>query len=227
MHDHPYSRTRIKICGLRQVEHVHAAVNAGADAIGLVFYPPSVRNLEIPAAQILRSEIPAFVSAVALFVNPSAELVRAVIARVRPDVLQFHGDEPEAFCAQFDRPYVKAAAAEIGLNLVDFRRRYPSASAILVDTPSAGFGGSGKAFDWSVLSKNASEDRLVLSGGLSFANVREAIATVRPYAVDVSSGVEAQKGIKDSAKIQQFCQAVRDADAVANSSLGNEEKEIV
>jgi phosphoribosylanthranilate isomerase len=212
----PHLRTRIKICGLREAEHVHTAVSAGADAIGFVFYPPSARNIEIVAAQKLRSQIPAFVSCVALLVNPSAADVEKVIASVQPDLIQFHGDESPEFCAQFGRPYVKAAPIQAPADLVNLRLKYPNAAAWLADTPSDGFGGSGKVFDWSLISTNDNAGRLVLSGGLSYANVREAIARVRPYAVDVSSGVESAKGVKDSAKIENFCRAVRSADNAAD-----------
>jgi phosphoribosylanthranilate isomerase len=212
-----HTRTRIKICGLKEAEHVHTAVSAGADAIGLVFYPPSSRNIELAAARALRPHIPAFVSCVALVVNPTAAQVLEIIQSVQPDLLQFHGDEPPEFCAQFGRPYVKAAPIQTAEDLVNLRRRYSSAAAWLADTPSDGFGGSGKVFDWSLISTNDNAGRLVLSGGLSYANVREAIARVRPFAVDVSSGVESAKGVKDSAKIEDFCRAVRLAD-VANAA---------
>ncbi len=211
-----HARTRIKICGLKEAEHVHVAVGAGADALGFVFYPPSPRNLEVSSAKALRSHMPAFVNCVALFVNPSMADVQNVIENVQPDLLQFHGDEPVDFCAHFGRPYIKAAAIEVAGDLVNLREKYANAAAWLVDTPSAGFGGSGKVFDWSLISTNDNAGRLVLSGGLSAANVREAIARVRPYAVDVSSGVESAKGVKDSAKIEAFCKAVRDADLAGN-----------
>jgi phosphoribosylanthranilate isomerase len=213
---HP--RTRIKICGLKEAEHVTTAVRAGADAIGFVYYPPSVRNIDPAAAQRLRAQIPAFVSCVALFVNPSPAEVQNVLTLVQPDLLQFHGDEPPEFCSQFGRPYLKAAAMATAEDLVNLRRRYSSAAAWLVDTPSDGFGGSGKVFDWSLISTNDNAGRLVLSGGLSYANVREAIARVRPFAVDVSSGVESVKGVKDSAKIEDFCRAVREADLAGNQT---------
>jgi phosphoribosylanthranilate isomerase len=207
-----FQRTRIKICGLKEVEHVDAAVSAGADAIGFVFYPPSVRAISVPSAQMLRARVPAFVSVVALFVNPTIEEVNAVIDSVRPDLLQFHGNETPAFCAKFSRPYLKAVAMNETVDLLDLRRRYENAVALLLDTPSAGHGGSGKAFDWSLLSAKDNAGPLVLSGGLNSANVHEAIARVRPYAVDVSSGVEAERGQKDSAKIHAFVRAVRDTD---------------
>ena len=213
-----HARTRIKICGLKKVEHVHAVVRAGADAIGLNFYAPSVRSIDLATAKALRAHIPAFVSCVALFVNPSVADVQNVLENLQPDVLQFHGDEPADFCGQFGRPYLKAAPIEVASDLVNLQQKYANAAAWLVDTPSAGFGGSGKVFDWSLISTNDNAGRLVLSGGLSAANVREAIARVRPYAVDVSSGVESAKGVKDSAKIEAFCKAVRDADLAGNQT---------
>jgi phosphoribosylanthranilate isomerase len=211
--ENPAMRTRTKICGLKEVEHVQACVRAGADAIGLNFYPPSVRSVSVPTAQRLRAHIPAFVTCVALFVNPTPDEVRSVLTHVAPDLLQFHGSETPEFCAQFGRPYLKAVAVDGSLVLLDFASQYANAAAILVDTPSAGHGGSGRVFDWSLLTKSELAVPLVLSGGLNAENVREAISRVRPYAVDVSSGVESQKGVKDSCKIEAFLQAVRVADA--------------
>ncbi len=219
------TRTRIKICGLREPEHVEAAVAAGADAIGLVFYPPSVRAISIAEAQRLVEHVPAFVSVVGLFVAPKPEEVEAVLRSVRIDVLQFHGapeNEPAAFCASFGRAWIKAAAVDTTFDLLQFRKRYEQAAAILLDAPSAGHGGSGRSFDWQRLAQSARigpqapyvgpGPRLVLSGGLTAANVAEAIALLQPYAVDVSSGVEARRGEKSSFLIAEFCQAVRQAD---------------
>ncbi len=208
----------MKICGLRELAHVETAVDAGADAIGLVFYPSSVRYVSHELARSLRASVPAFVSVVALFVNPGAEVVQAVIDTVGPDVLQFHGSEPAAFCRQFSRPYMKAVAVGPGFNLLDLQRNYADASALLLDTPSPGHGGSGQVFDWSLISQNGKGPRLVLSGGLNAANVHSAIHAVQPYAVDVSSGVEAQKGQKNARKIREFVNAVRLADAARESN---------
>ncbi len=225
-------RTRIKICGLSTAEHVDAAVEAGADAIGFVFYPPSVRAVSPQQAARLAVRVPAFVSTVALFVNASVEAVRAVLDQVRVDVLQFHGSsehETAAWCAQFGRPYVKATPVAGPIDVLEFGRSYMNAAALLLDTPSSGHGGSGRSFDWRLIRQSdphmgrprdasapgspvAPAPRLVLSGGLTAQNVAEAIASVRPYAVDVSSGVEATRGTKSSELIHAFCRAVREAD---------------
>lgn len=226
------TRTRIKICGLSTAEHVDAAVEAGADAIGFVFYPPSVRAVSPKRAANLAARVPAFVSTVALFVDASAESVRAVLEQVRVDVLQFHGsteNESAAWCGQFGRPYIKAIPVAGPIDVLEFARRYTNAAALLLDTPSSGHGGSGRSFDWRLIrqpdprarrprdasasgSPVAPAPRLVLSGGLTAQNVAEAIASVRPYAVDVSSGVEITRGAKSSELIHAFCRAVREAD---------------
>jgi len=210
-------RTRIKICGLREAEHVDVAVAAGADAIGFVLYPPSPRAISLAHCAELAQRVPAFVSTVALFVDPTRDEVEAALANARIDVLQFHGREAEDFCASFRRPYLKAFAVAAGFDLLQSFQQYASAAAILLDTPSAGHGGSGKTFDWQLVNipSNANEPvpRVVLSGGLTAANVAGALSAVRPFAVDVSSGVEISRGVKDSSLIQQFCRAVRLADA--------------
>ena len=214
------ARTRIKICGLREVQHVAASIDAGADALGLVLYPASVRAVSLALCAELTRHVPAFVSTVALFVNPTQHEVETALSAARIDLLQFHGHEPEAFCASFGRPYVKAIAVDDSFNLLQSEQQYASASALLLDTPSAGHGGSGKTFNWQLI--NTSNTRvaqgehapaLVLSGGLTAANVADAIRAVRPFAVDVSSGVEVSRGVKSSELIQQFCHAVRSADA--------------
>lgn len=217
-------RTRIKICGLTRPGDVDAAVDAGADAVGLVFYPPSPRSLTVSAARALRARVPPFVSSVALFVNPTPEEVENVLNVVRPDLLQFHGSEDDSFCASFGRPYMKALSVGPGFDLVNSRLRFRGASALLLDTPSAGYGGSGKTFDWSLIpATSADAERseravpLVLSGGLSAANVGAAIGQLRPHAVDVSSGVEEAKGLKDPRRIREFIAAVQAADAQLNS----------
>ena len=213
----PQARTRIKICGLREEEHVDAAVESGADAIGFVLYPPSVRAIALAQCATLARRVPAFVSTVALFVNPTREEVEAAISTARLDLLQFHGSEPEDFCASFGRPYLKAFAVCEGFDLLQSADQYASASALLLDTPSAGHGGSGKTFDWQLVNTpniaNAPVPRVVLSGGLTAANVADALSAVRPFAVDVSSGVEISRGQKSTDLIQQFCRAVRAADA--------------
>ena len=213
----PVARTRIKICGLREPQHVDAAINAGADALGFVLYPPSVRAISLELCAELTRHVPAFVSTVALFVNPAKQEVESALSAARIDLLQFHGNEPEAFCASFGRPYLKALAVGESFDLLQWEERYASAAALLLDTPSAGHGGSGKTFNWQLISTtnnpSATALRLVLSGGLTAANAADAIRAVRPFAVDVSSGVEMSRGVKSSELIQNFCRAVRLADA--------------
>ena len=200
-------KPRVKICGLTRLEDVLVAVEAGADAIGLVFYPPSPRYVDLDKAAELARAVPPFVTIVGLFVNADPALVRETLAVVPIHLLQFHGDEDEAYCRQFDRPYMKAARVRPGMDLVQYAAAFPSAQAILLDAFVDGFGGGGKVFDWSLI-PSALGKPLVLSGGLDAANVGEAIVRVRPAAVDVSSGVEAAKGIKDAEKIRAFCAAV-------------------
>ena len=200
-------KPRIKICGLTRLEDVRVAVEAGADAIGLVFYPPSPRFVDLAQAAELARAVPPFVTIVGLFVNADPALVRETLAAVPIHLLQFHGDEDEAYCRQFDRPYMKAARVRPGMDLVQYAADFPSAQAILLDAFVDGFGGGGKVFDWSLIPPALGKP-LVLSGGLDAGNVGEAIATVQPAAVDVSSGVEAAKGIKDAEKIRVFCAAV-------------------
>ena len=205
---------RIKICGLTREEDVRAAVNAGADALGFVFYPPSPRFVDTEKAAALARLVPPFVAAVGLFVNAEPESVRDVLAAVPLHLLQFHGDEDDAYCRQFERPYVKAARMKPGFDLLQYARNFPSAQAILVDAFVEGYGGGGKVFDWSLIPP-ALPKPLVLSGGLDVGNVAEAIVRVRPAAVDVSSGVEATKGVKDVAKMFAFVSAVRAMDCLA------------
>lgn len=200
-------KPRVKICGLTRLEDVLVAVEAGADAIGLVFYPPSPRYVDLDKAAELARAVPPFVTIVGLFVNADPALVRETLAVVPIHLLQFHGDEDEAYCRQFDRPYMKAARVRPGMDLVQYAAAFPSAQAILLDAFVDGFGGGGKVFDWSLIPPALGKP-LVLSGGLDAANVGEAIVRVRPAALDVSSGVEAAKGIKDTEKIRAFCAAV-------------------
>ena len=211
------TRTRIKICGLKTTEHIDDAVDAGADAIGFVLYPPSARNVSLADAAALTRHVPAFVTTVALFVNPTESEVRDAMNHARIDLLQFHGDEPRDFCESFARPYMKAFPVADGFDLLESWKQYSSASALLLDTPSAGHGGSGKTFNWQLISqpnrKSESAARLVLSGGLTPANVGDAMRAVRPFAVDVSSGVEVTRGVKSSELIYEFCRAVRLADS--------------
>ncbi|MDQ5849566.1 MAG: phosphoribosylanthranilate isomerase, partial [Pseudomonadota bacterium] len=194
-------RTRIKICGITRPADALAAAHAGADAIGLVFYPPSPRYLSAERALDIREALPPFVQTVALFVNPEATQVAQVIGRLRPAMLQFHGDETPQFCAQFGMPYVKAcrvkSGVSTGVDLLEYLRPFSSAAAWLLDSFVEAYGGVGESFDWSLVP--ARRDRpLILSGGLARDNVAEAVRRVRPWGVDVSSGVESAKGIKDA-----------------------------
>lgn len=202
--------TRIKICGLTRAEDMQVAIEAGVDALGLVFYPPSPRFVDPEQAVRLAGMAPPFVSVVGLFVNAEAKQVSELLAAVPIHLLQFHGDEDEAYCRQFGRPYIKAARMRPGLDLLQYAASFPSAQAILVDAFVEGYGGGGKSFDWNLIPNSMSKP-LVLSGGLDADNVGEAIRRVRPAAVDVSSGVEAAKGIKDADKIRSFIAAARAA----------------
>ena len=204
-------KTRIKICGLTREEDVDAAVAAGADAIGFVFYPPSPRYVTPQRAAELVARIPPFVDVVGLFVNEAPDVVRAACKALPVNVLQFHGDEDAAYCRQFDRPYLRAARVRPGLDLVEFARSFSDARGLLLDAFVDGYGGGGHVFDWTLIPPDL-PGFLVLSGGLTAANVGDAIRRVRPTAVDVSSGVEAGKGIKDHDKIAAFVAAVRAAD---------------
>ena len=203
-------KSRIKICGLTRLEDLHAAVKAGADAIGLVFYAPSPRYVDLKTAAELARAVPPFVTIVGLFVNADPAQVRETLAAVPIHLLQFHGDEDENYCRQFDRPYLKAARVKPGMDLLQYVADFPSAQAILLDAFVDGYGGGGKVFDWTLIPASLVKP-IVLSGGLDADNVGEAIVRVRPVAVDVSSGVEAAKGIKDAEKIRAFVAAVRAA----------------
>jgi phosphoribosylanthranilate isomerase len=203
-------RIRVKICGITRAEDARAAARAGADAIGLVFYPPSPRCLTPAQARGLREALPPFVSAIALFVNPAQAEVERVLAEVRPDALQFHGEEDPAFCAQFGLPYIKACRVKEGTDLLKYFAAFAGAQGWLADAYVEAYGGVGARFDWSLVP--AVRDRpLILSGGLSVANVGEALRVVRPWGVDVSSGVEVAKGIKDAAMIEAFIAEVNNA----------------
>jgi phosphoribosylanthranilate isomerase len=207
-------RTRIKICGLTREADVDAAVQAGADAIGFVLYEKSPRFVDPVRAAALARRLPPFVTPVLLLVNASPELIQAAIHAVPQALLQFHGDESPAQCAAPQRSYLRAARMAPGFDLLDFGSRFASAQALLLDTHVEAFGGGGKVFDWSLIPPNVPLP-VVLSGGLSAANVIEGIARVRPWAVDVSSGVESSKGIKDAELMRRFCDAVHEADARA------------
>jgi phosphoribosylanthranilate isomerase len=212
-------RTRVKICGLTRLEVVHAAVQAGADAIGFVMYPKSQRAVSLEQARELRAAVPAFVNVVTLFVNATAQEVQDVIKLVQPDLLQFHGDESPQFCESFNHRYFRAIRVGApGLDtpegVLQTCLRYQSASAWLFDSYSDAYGGSGLALDASLLDlvQQAEDTRVaILAGGLTPDTVATSIKTMQPYAVDVSSGVEDAPGIKSSLKIQRFMAAVQSA----------------
>jgi phosphoribosylanthranilate isomerase len=204
--------TRIKICGITRVEDVMDAVHSGADALGLVFYDKSPRNVTVQQAVQLTEVIFPFVTLVGLFVNPSAEFVREVLQSVPLDVLQFHGEEEPEFCAQFGRPYLKAIRVQPGVDLVQYATDFAGAQGLLLDAFVEGaHGGTGASFDWALIPLDLPLP-VILSGGLRADNVAEAIRKVRPYAVDVSSGVETSRGIKDAAKIAAFIKEVNRID---------------
>jgi len=203
-------RTRVKICGITRAQDADAAARAGADAIGLVFYPPSPRFLSVERAREIRDALPPFVQTVALFVNADAAQVSQVIGRVHPAMLQFHGEEAPQFCAQFGLPYVKACRVKPGTPALEYLRPFSSAAAWLFDSHVPEYGGVGESFDWSLIP--ATDKPVILSGGLSGANVRAAVRQVKPWGVDVSTGVESAKGVKDAAKIAAFIAEVRNAD---------------
>jgi len=204
-------RTRIKICGITRPADARAAAEAGADAIGLVFYPPSPRYLSVERAVEIRDALPPFVQTVALFVNADAAQVSQVLGRVKPAMLQFHGDEEPQFCEQFGLPFVKACRIRPGTEPLAYLQRYPRATAWLVDSFVPEYGGVGEAFDWALVPADRTRP-LILSGGLHAGNVAGAIRTVHPWGVDVSTGVESAKGIKDAAKMAAFVAEVRNAD---------------
>jgi phosphoribosylanthranilate isomerase len=204
--------TRIKICGITRVEDVIDAVQGGANALGLVFYDKSPRHVSIVQAAELTEVIFPFVTLVGLFVNPNAETVREVLRKVPLDVLQFHGDETPEFCAQFGRPFLKAIQVKAGMDLVQYAIDFSGAQGLVLDAYVEGKrGGTGESFDWQLIPHDLPLP-VILSGGLHIGNVGAAIRQVRPYAVDVSSGVEASKGIKDAAKMAAFINEVNKVD---------------
>ncbi|HEY5718210.1 MAG TPA: phosphoribosylanthranilate isomerase [Motiliproteus sp.] len=205
-------RTRVKICGITRLEDAQAAVAAGADAIGLVFYPPSPRHVSVEQASLIAAAIPAFVTVTALVVNPEPERLRLILAQVRPDLLQFHGDESDQFCASFERPYIKALRVRPGMDLEGAVAEYPRARSVLLDAYRPGVpGGTGEQFDWGLIPP-ALAHKIILAGGLECGNIARAVQQVNPYAVDVSGGVEASKGIKDHRLIRKFIDEVKRAD---------------
>ncbi len=210
-------RTRIKICGLTREADVDAAVEAGADAIGFVLYEKSPRHVSLARATNLARRLPPFVMPVVLLVNASDAEIADAVRSLPQALLQFHGDETATRCDEAGRPYIRAARMAPGFDLVDFAQQFSNAQAILLDAHVEGYGGGGKVFDWSLIPPNVPRP-VVLSGGLHAGNAIEGILQVRPWAVDVSSGVESAKGIKDADLIRRFCEAVREADARAADS---------
>lgn len=201
--------TRVKICGITRIQDAQAAAHSGADALGLVFYEGSPRHVTLQQAAQLAAAIPPFVTRVGLFVNASPDTVRAVLREVALDVLQFHGEEDAAYCAQFGRPYLKALRVRPGVDLLQYAARYQDAQGLLLDAYVEGtHGGTGALFDWALIPQDMPLP-VILSGGLNTSNVAAAIRQVHPYAVDVSSGVEAAKGIKDAAKVAAFINEVK------------------
>jgi phosphoribosylanthranilate isomerase len=210
-------RTRIKICGLTREADVDAAVEAGADAIGFVLYPKSPRAVSAQRAGELARRLPPFVTPVLLFVNAAAQEIEAAVQAVPHALLQFHGDETPVQCRAPARPYLRAVRMGPGVDLLDCTASFSDAQALLLDAHVEGYGGGGKVFDWSLVLPGVA-CRLVLSGGLNPANVTDGMLRVRPWAVDVSSGVEAAKGVKDATLMRRFCQAVHAADVLVAST---------
>jgi phosphoribosylanthranilate isomerase len=212
-------RTRVKICGITRIEDARDAAALGADAIGLVFYAKSPRAVSLQQAAAIGRELPAFVTSVALFMDADAELVSQVVAQVPIDLLQFHGNESADFCRAFNRPYIKAlginftgTVEQIHASVLDSAAAFDDARGVLLDSNAPGTaGGTGEVFDWAAIPAGL-EQPLILAGGLGVHNVAEAVRRVRPWAVDVSSGVEREKGIKDAALIRAFINEVNHCD---------------
>jgi phosphoribosylanthranilate isomerase len=204
-----FPRTRVKICGITRPQDALVAAQFGADAIGLVFYQKSSRNVSIEQAKIIMQALPAFVTIVALFVNAKSSFVEHTLAELPVDLLQFHGNESPEYCQQFAKPYIKALRMSPNIDIPNLVPNYIDAKALLLDTYVKGIaGGTGKVFDWQQVPKNLSKP-IILAGGLNPDNVNQAISTVQPYAVDVSGGVESNKGIKDAEKIVAFMKKIQ------------------
>ena len=200
--------TRVKICGITRVEDALTAAQSGADAIGLVFYPGSPRHVSVSRAAMIMHALPPFITSVGLFVNAEAQAINAILQDLPLALLQFHGEESASFCRQFKRPYLKAVRVKPSLDLLQYAADYPDAQGLLLDTYVDGIaGGTGQTFDWDLIPAGLPLP-VVLSGGLNPDNVAAAIKHVKPWAVDVSSGLEAAKGIKDAAKIAAFMRGV-------------------
>ena len=216
------SRTRIKICGLTRAQDVHACVDSGADALGFVFFPPSKRFVSAAHAAELCADLPAFISTVALFVNPEPQAVKDVMQRLKPSLLQFHGDEDPDYCASFGMPYLKAfrvggPGLDTPANVAKTCQGFSRAAGWLFDSYTPAFGGSGQGFDHALLSEVSKAQNaprpMILSGGLNAQNARAALLALTPWAVDVSSGVEDSPGVKSAQKIHEFVRAVHAASA--------------
>jgi phosphoribosylanthranilate isomerase len=204
--------TRVKICGIREPAHARLAADAGADAIGLMFWPSSARFVTAERAAEVAAALPPYVTAAAIFVNEKREEIERILGSVPIELLQFQGDEPPDFCASFGRPFVRAVRMEQGVDLIEYARRFATARALLLDAHVPGVpGGTGHTFDWTAIPKDLPIP-IVLSGGLDASNVGSAIRAVRPWGVDVSSGVESSRGVKDPDKIVEFIRKVRDED---------------
>jgi len=203
-------RTRIKFCGMTRPADAEAAVRLGVDAVGMVLAPGSPRFIQLRQAAIIRRRLSPFVQAVALFRDAPADEVKRALDELQPDLLQFHGEESPEYCGSFGRPYLRAVPMKGGADVGDWERRFAGATALLLDAHGAGEqGGQGRPFDWSAIRATRP---FVLAGGLNAANVAQAVRLVRPFAVDVSSGIELSPGIKDEAKMQRFIEEVRKAD---------------
>ena len=207
-------RTRVKICGFTRVEDAVCAASLGVDAIGLVFYPPSPRNVDIEQAVEIVKALPAFVSVVALFVDEQESRIREVLESVSIDCLQFHGDESADACRLYGKRYMKAVRMQDGIDISALALHYHDAAGLLLDAYHPGAkGGTGSQFDWNRIPEHC-ELPIVLAGGLDENNARQAVQTVRPYAVDVSSGVEVKKGVKDALKMAAFIREVNEGDRI-------------
>jgi phosphoribosylanthranilate isomerase len=210
--DSSYYRTRVKICGLKTFEEAKLAADCGADSIGLVFHAPSPRFIELENAIAIRRQLPAFVTLTALFLNEAGQWVDQVVEELKPDCLQFHGTESPEFCQRWGLPYIKAIPMASVKNPDQFASEFKYAQGFLLDSNAAGrLGGSGDTFDWSKIPSNFHYP-LILAGGLNPLNVADAVVQVKPWAVDVSSGVEKSRGVKDASLIQQFCKEVHRVD---------------
>jgi phosphoribosylanthranilate isomerase len=207
-------RTRVKICGFTRVEDAVFAARLSVDAIGLVFYPPSPRHVEIEQAIKIVNALPAFTSVVALFVDEQEARIREVLAQVSIDCLQFHGDEPAEACRIYGRRYIKAVRMQDGIDISALALHYHDAAGLLLDAYHPGAkGGTGSQFDWELIPRQCTLP-VILAGGLDETNAKQAVQTVKPYALDVSSGVEAEKGVKDSLKMAAFIKQVNEGDRV-------------